>query len=304
MENTGGTEEKNLTLRDRILEILEIILKICIVIVLFKAMEYATAYSMIYAGFKLSKYIGSYALISAVLSSVIFFFCSKVEGRIATGKKSHLIRLNMITLKECIFAVVIAFALLAVVAAYLLVNDRLAEYFTPVEEAMSDYSEAMETYDEDEDYPLWDQIIYVIAITFAVPVSEEFAFRGLIYGAVNRRFNAFWSIAVSSVVFGIMHGISIHIIYALVSGIILGITYYAFDSIYMTIIAHGLFNFFGSGIYNLADCFKIDRGAVPGFFTVQFAMLLPAGMILVMKSKERHRMNLAVTAGEVINEPA
>ncbi|MBP5261326.1 MAG: CPBP family intramembrane metalloprotease [Clostridiales bacterium] len=288
MGNTGSDSgDKSISVLTRISGILFALLKVCIAVLIIFVADYGIAYLMLFLGVDFDIYEGVFTASSSLLAAVLLYAFSRIEGRVCGKTRSGLIRFNEINVKDLLLTVVIAFALTALVSIYLMIASLIAERVSPVNEAMDKYSDSMVTYDVETEYPKWDQFLYVFAVTALVPVAEEFAFRGVIYGAVNRRLNAAWAIGISAFVFGVMHGLSVHVIYAVISGVVLGITYYAFNSIYATIIVHGLFNFFGSGIYNLADALSVDRDAVPGFYGLQFAMILPAVLVLVSKCRAR-----------------
>ena len=289
----------------KVLGIFEALFKVLLTVVILYAVDYGVAYVMLRAGYDFDIYEGVFAAVSGLLTILILYVFAKVEARICDKKeKKLLIKFNMIKPVELIYVLVIALALLGIVAIYLMITSVMAESVEPVSTAVEEYSESMQIYDLQTDYPKWDQLLYVIAITCFIPIAEEFAFRGLIYGSVNRQLNGAWAIAISSVVFGILHGLSIHIIYALACGIILGVTYYAFNSIFATIIIHAVFNFFGSAIYNLADLLGIDHNAIPSFYGLQFMAILPAVLILVKMSRDRYLSGKNTGTEVVLDEQA
>ena len=60
--------------------------------------------------------------------------------------------------------------------------------------------------------PIYQQIaVYILA-----PVVEEMVFRGVLLGELLKRINPVVSILFSATIFGLMHGISIHIGYDLI----------------------------------------------------------------------------------------
>ncbi|SCW32300.1 CAAX protease self-immunity [Ruminococcaceae bacterium YRB3002] len=275
----------------KVLEILTAFLKAGLAVLILEAADYAAAFAMIGMKIDLGIYKGVYSLLASALSLIGLYIFSRVEGKITNGKRSDLIKFNRISVQQALSTITIAFALLAVVTTYMMLVRVIGTAMEPVKEAVGEYDASMQTYDTSSPYPLWDQLLYVVGLTFFVPAAEEFAFRGLIYGSINRSMNVAWSIGISSVIFGVMHGLSVHIGYALMSGIILGLSYYAFDSVFATILIHGIFNFFGSGIYNLCDALGVDRQGIVGLYTMQFVMILPAGMLLAHYASARYKMN-------------
>ena len=78
------------------------------------------------------------------------------------------------------------------------------------------------------------------------------------------------AIVCSALYFGLMHGQIIQIGYAFVAGIMLGIIYYSTKNLVMSIIAHAVFNIFGSGVYLL---FEVSDKADMVMIIIQFVCL-------------------------------
>lgn len=264
--------------------------------------DYIVAYAMYFANLNWDVYPGVFSLGSSVISIGLLFALSRIEGFLAGGEKKHLIRFNRIGGFDVMSAFVVAMALLAIVTTYMLIATTISNYIESFNTAIEEYAEAVDTYKPDEVHYVWDQILYVISITFAVPISEEFAFRGIVYGSINRRLNAAWAIGISAAVFGLLHGVSIHIGYALLSGIVIGLCYYAFDSIFVTVLIHAIFNFAGSGIYELYDIVGVDRSNVPSLYTVKFMLILPAGFFIAKKIESRKKNKPVFSLEEVVDE--
>ena len=68
---------------------------------------------------------------------------------------------------------------------------------------------------------LIDNILYIISIAVIPPLTEEFAFRGIILGKL-RKFGDTFAILMSAVLFGLLHGNIIQIPFAFVIGIVFG----------------------------------------------------------------------------------
>ena len=86
--------------------------------------------------------------------------------------------------------------------------------------------------------------IFLILGSIVVPIAEEIAFRGLFYRWLKPRLGVPGSVVVSALVFAMLHGIP-QIIPAITAlGIVLAIAAEMSDSIWPSIIAHGIFNAF------------------------------------------------------------
>ncbi len=51
----------------------------------------------------------------------------------------------------------------------------------------------------------YEMLLAFFTLVVLAPVCEEFLFRGYLYGRVRKYYNAFWTIALTSLVFGLMH---------------------------------------------------------------------------------------------------
>ncbi len=253
--------------------------------------DYLVAYIMFRIRLNPGFYSGVYSAASSVVAIIALFIFSRVEGFVFNRKKSDLIRFRKINVAEGWTAVLIALSLLMIVSVYMLVARWISSFQQVVEQAVNRYDQSMEVYVPEVVYPKWDQVLYAVSMFLLVPVAEEFTFRGIIYGAINRRLNGAWAIILSASVFGIMHGLSVHIGYALISGVMIGLAYYAFDSIFVTIIIHGIFNFFGSAIFYFADVLGISHNNLPSMFTVELIATVPAMALLFTAVGKRRNQN-------------
>ena len=96
-----------------------------------------------------------------------------------------------------------------------------------------------------------------ITVTYAIflgPVLEEFCFRGVTYGLLEKAgVKPGVAILISSVLFGAVHIILIQVIYATFFGMFLGFLRYKYRSIKISIATHILFNFTGTYISLLIE---------------------------------------------------
>ena len=284
---------------NKILGILAVICKIVLAIVILFGADYIVAFTMLFLKINYTYYVGSFYFISAIIAAVLLYIFSRVEGRMHENKKANLIRFNKPGFSGVVSGIVIAFAILGFVTFYMYIVNIMSVVQEGVSDAVEKYKDSVEAYKPEVVYPVWDQLLYAFTLTFLVPISEEFTFRGIIYGAINRKLNAAWAVILSAVIFGFMHGVSVHIGYALAAGLIIGLAYYAFDSIFVSMVIHSVFNFFGSAVYIIGDSLGVKREQIPGFFTLQILMFLPAGMILGYQVLKRRDINRARLAEEV-----
>ncbi len=142
-----------------------------------------------------------------------------------------------------------------------------------------------------EQLGLIDGIIFVILVALAPGFIEEFLFRGYLQSRLLKRWKPFTAIAVSSLIFGLVHLMPNAIAVALPLGIWIGILAWRTGSIIPGIVAHAFIN----GALNLWR--MIVKFAEPGETTQSIVMitsvvigsiaLVLAGMWMI-RQKEDH----------------
>lgn len=87
-----------------------------------------------------------------------------------------------------------------------------------------------------------DAIAIPLAIVAIPAVSEELLFRGLFLPALGRRYGNGLGLALSSILFGLVHGAPVAIVYASLAGLVLGVVRLRTGSVLPCIALHGAFN--------------------------------------------------------------
>jgi membrane protease YdiL (CAAX protease family)/Flp pilus assembly protein TadD len=82
----------------------------------------------------------------------------------------------------------------------------------------------------------------VLTIGFVVPLAEEILFRGLIFGALQKRLRAGWVIVLSSLIFALVHLEVVAFVPLFFFGVILGWARWKSGSIALPVLIHGLNN--------------------------------------------------------------
>lgn len=85
-------------------------------------------------------------------------------------------------------------------------------------------------------------LLAFLAVVILAPVFEEILCRGLILNTLRKAMPKWVAIVLSSAIFGIIHGNPIQFIYATALGILLGWLYTKFDSIWIPMLCHLVFN--------------------------------------------------------------
>lgn len=204
-----------------------------------------------------------------------------VIARLLSLKKEPLIKMNKLKPDQVVCLVIIGLGMLGVVTTYIIIADKIATFLESLKNAMEDYRESVDRFSDTPQtvVPVWDSILYVITLCFIVPVTEEVTFRGVIFGQLRRGFGPWVSVFLSALLFGIMHGISVHIGYAIACGIIIAACYHLTDSIAAPILLHAVFNIFGSGIANFMN---VEAFGIPSELTTSFMVGINMASMLMM----------------------
>ncbi len=199
-------------------------------------------------------------------------------------KKTPICMNGKLNVAQVVFVVVLAFGMMGIVTAYLLVASQLAEKFAPVAEQIQDYNESVDRYAviEASKIPVFDHILNFIGVCILVPITEELTFRVGVLDTLLKRCHPVAAVLLSGIAFGALHMQLVQIGYALIAGFFLGWVYYYTKSIKSTMLMHILFNIFGSGIQTLMESgmFGDMSSAVTSFnvftFYLEFALILPS----------------------------
>ncbi len=87
-----------------------------------------------------------------------------------------------------------------------------------------------------------DAIAIPLAVVAIPAVSEELLFRGLFLPSLGRRYGTGTALALSSILFGVVHGVPVAMIYAGLAGLVLGLVRLRTGSVLPCIALHGAFN--------------------------------------------------------------
>lgn len=88
-------------------------------------------------------------------------------------------------------------------------------------------------------------LFQVFIIILILPIFEEVFFRGVIFGYLRKNYKLITAIIIQALVFGCFHMSLVQGIYAVFLGILIALLYNYTNSLYISIIFHGLFNFIG-----------------------------------------------------------
>lgn len=282
------------------------LLKAALSLAVFILLEYVVFTVFAYFGIDRQIYKGTYNFSTCVLVFVTMFVTNKLYAR----KKEPLFRMSRLSPDQVAALIVTGLGMLGFVTTYLVVTDRIAEYLKPVSQAVEEYRDSVYRFSEVPQtvIPLWDSFLYVFTLSFIVPVTEEMTFRGVFFGQLRKGFGPWMSVILCAIGFGLMHGLSVHIGYAIVCGLIISSCYYLTDSLVAPVILHMVFNIFGSGLPTLLalECFNLPKDKVNSFLlgvnTVSI-MFMPLSVIAFayIVSVKRKREKAAKASAEILS---
>ena len=222
------------------------ILKAAFGLALFVCTAYLIFSIFIYLRIDRSVYEGTYNLVFCLVAFSVMFLVQKISSI----NREPIIKIKKLGFGQVIALIIIALGMLGMVTTYMGIVNKIAESKETVSQAVEEYRENVDRFADVSQtvVPVWDSVLYVINLCFIVPVVEEMTFRGIVFGQLRREFGPWTSVIISAIGFGIMHGLTIHIGYAIACGLIIATTYHLTESLIAPIILHAVFNIIGSGI--------------------------------------------------------
>ena len=198
-----------------------------------------------------------------------------VYNIIRSYKRDRLILTGKSDVYNYIAAVVIAFGLLGLVTLYMYGVTYVSQRVQKVAEDVAVYNERIDRYTQVEvqTVPAWDTILDFLSSIIIVPLAEELAFRGAVFGELKEKMHPVVAAMISSVIFGMLHGVSVQIIYAAMCGFALCMVYYFSRSIWVSFLVHAVFNLIGVSLFSLLE------SGIFGFPMDTYDMRLHASML-------------------------
>lgn len=192
---------------------------------------------------KLTEGVGEAALwgfmLSAVLAVLLLWLFFSVRGRDFARETGW----NAQEPFALTAPFVLGFGIAAVCSLLLgLIGMFFSSRFPAVQEAFDAYSENMET------LVSGSLIVNFLSTVVFAPLAEEVVFRGLVYTRLRRAFPKWASVVLAGIIFGLVHGNLIQILYAAPLGMLLCLVYEKYRSIWGSLALHAGFNLTGFGV--------------------------------------------------------
>ncbi len=293
----------------RFVDGLGLLFRVVLVVFVFALIQIAFIYGFNVFGIDTGIYEGLFTALYCTAVIGVFAFYLNARSR----KRKQFLQMAKPDKYSVFSALVIAFGLLGLVTLYMYVATLISMRFQTVQEEMAHYSDSVDRFSDIDIavVPYWDTILDFIASVILVPLSEELVFRGAVFGELRLKFKPVIAAMLSALIFGLLHGISIHIGYAFICGIVLAMVYQFSGSIWISFIVHAVFNLMGSSLFTLLDSGIFgnlnEASAMSAYYSSYFEIIciLPgiAGFLLLyVLYKERRKNETVRSEDEEINE--
>lgn len=143
-----------------------------------------------------------------------------------------------------------------------------------------------------------EYIIYFISIAIVPAISEEFAFRGVILGTMQKYGDGF-AIFTSSLLFGLMHGNLEQIPFAFIGGLAMGYVRVYTKSMFPSMVMHSINNSLACFVQIAAMNF--DYEIVNLCFTLFLILVISAALISVIYLARKDKKIFAFAADKTTN---
>lgn len=131
-------------------------------------------------------------------------------------------------------------------------------------------------------------LLQIISLAVLVPISEELVFRGLLFKRLRERGTYMQAALYSAVVFGIMHGNLVQMLYGFILGMMLSYLCEKYGSVKAPIAAHIVMNLLSvlATEFKLADWMAESNMRI-GIITIICAFVASTMFVLVQRIEER-----------------
>ena len=269
--------------------------------------QFAGILGVILAGLDYQKYEGLYLFSYGIIAIIILPIFCRICGKFYSDHNSG-VRIYRPDTTDVFLVIAFSFGLLGLVSLYMTATTFLADYLNNVKEGLDEYSRNITRYNEEvtpEEVALWDKILDYVASGLIIPIVEEILFRGVILGQFKKAYSAWFSVAISAIVFGLVHGIGVHIGYALICGILIGVIYCLTDNLILTCIIHICFNFFGAVLLNILTESGLNiaeetaNNIIAFIGSFEIYMLPAMVVVIIIFALRRRRMNANIKASSI-----
>jgi len=126
-------------------------------------------------------------------------------------------------------------------------------------------------------------LLMLFTLALVAPVIEEIVFRGIVQKKLMKMMRVPGAVILQAVIFGIVHMDIYQGMYTIIIGLVIGIVYLWYDSIYVPIVIHVAFNATSVILYRIAGGAEINAGVF--MIITGAALFISMGFILTLASK-------------------
>lgn len=279
---------------NKVIDYLGTAFRVSIAVLLFILIQMSVRIVFDAFGIDTTVYQGAYSTIYGILVIAVFIIYDKVRSY----RRDKLIKAGRTDLFNYIAAAVIAFGLLGLVTVYMYLVVYLSSFYQQVAEDIAVYNEHVDRFAAlpVTEVPAWDTILDFIAAVTLIPLAEELAFRGAVFGELREKMHYIPAALISSVIFGLLHGISIQVVYAIFCGVALCFVYHYSGSLRISFLVHAVFNLAGVSLFALLESGVFVSSMNTSSMRLHFSMvevvcIVPAfaSMILMYRLSKENR---------------
>lgn len=236
---------------NKVIDYLGVVFRVIVAVLLFVLIQLSVILTFQLLKVDTTVYQGLFSTIYGLLVIAAFI----VYNIIRSYKRDRLIMTGKSDVFNYIAAVVIAFGLLGLVTLYMYGVVFVSEHVQKVAEDVAVYNERIDRYTQVEvqTVPAWDTILDFISSVLIVPLAEELAFRGAVFGELREKMHHAVAAVLSSLIFGFLHGVSVQVVYAVLCGIVLCFVYHYSKSIRISFLVHAVFNLIGVSLFSFLE---------------------------------------------------
>lgn len=158
---------------------------------------------------------------------------------------------------------------------------RLAEHIPRISQMLEDYAIMSEAFTHPE--AVW---LSILSGSILIPIAEELLFRGIVFAEFRRAFKPIVAILLNAAIFAIFHWNLPQSGYVFVAGIVFAAAYHWSESLWLPIVLHMVYNFFGS---DFAQLFLQQEEAAIRFATLQIYMI-PLSIVFLLALRRQYHV--------------
>ena len=210
-------------------------------------------------------------VISGMLTILILYLVFKLRKKQVKQEW----KLNQFNIKSVVISSVIAFSFSFIFA--LVTYNISIENSQMISKSVGYYNEIV---------PAFGFVMMILNLLVLAPTAEEIALRGIVYTRVEKTSNAIIAIAVSSILFGLMHftaGGMVLVVGATLMALVFGYIFHKFNSLWVCIIAHAVANLPDFILYSKPDI----SGSTFYGLVILFVCVFIAGVYVIEKTTKR-----------------